>query len=383
MTVHALAEELRKCYVTYLYQYEYFLSMFALDPFQAANTKTFPTEFNMNSFKKSFEELQQRNHDVAIHSSSSSSPYRDHFSSPASHSSARSSTPQFGDSATACSIQSHKDKEKNKNERIQKFSHILNPLIEINCHVCCHPVSAQHTICYICRKLFDWNCVQPPLVQTPIMPWLCARCFESTHFGYGVGKDYSFASYALHAMKFRHDWCRSNHPKFSNSDCMYELHTIEELTPQCHSATDMPTCICDIPEHILLSGYWQIVCGDDRTQRITVDYGNDIDKSSYGSIFPTIGPYARSSWNLHNFPLQQRSLFHDMKGISGKNRNVRTYCLCNRIIWSLCIVYVIMCLGVTASWVYVGMMFTSFAWHTEDHYTYSINYNHFGAPKQW
>ncbi|ETO32448.1 hypothetical protein RFI_04668 [Reticulomyxa filosa] len=29
------------------------------------------------------------------------------------------------------------------------------------------------------------------------------------------------------------------------------------------------------------------------------------------------------------------------------------------------------------------MLFTTFGWHYEDHYTFSVNYNHYGAVKQW
>jgi len=39
--------------------------------------------------------------------------------------------------------------------------------------------------------------------------------------------------------------------------------------------------------------------------------------------------------------------------------------------------------GITIPMIYVGMCFSSFCWHNEDNYLYSINYLHQGAPKSW
>ena len=39
--------------------------------------------------------------------------------------------------------------------------------------------------------------------------------------------------------------------------------------------------------------------------------------------------------------------------------------------------------GITIPWFYLGMLYSSFCWHTEDLYLYSLNYMHEGSPKIW
>ncbi|KAM9112932.1 LOW QUALITY PROTEIN: uncharacterized protein ACDP82_019795 [Pangshura tecta] len=66
--------------------------------------------------------------------------------------------------------------------------------------------------------------------------------------------------------------------------------------------------------------------------------------------------YAASGWNLNVMPvLQQSVLCHINADIS----------------------------GMKVPWLYVGMVFSAFCWHIEDHWSYSINYLHWGEPKTW
>lgn len=86
----------------------------------------------------------------------------------------------------------------------------------------------------------------------------------------------------------------------------------------------------------------------------TVEYACDIDGSAFSSS-PT-DELGKSKWNL--------------KGLSR---------LSNSILRLLDAAIP----GVTDPMLYIGMLFSMFAWHVEDHYLYSINYHHCGASKTW
>ncbi|XP_062233109.1 lysine-specific demethylase JMJ703-like [Phragmites australis] len=109
--------------------------------------------------------------------------------------------------------------------------------------------------------------------------------------------------------------------------------------------------------------YWRIV--ERPTEEIEVLYGADLETGTFGSGFPKLSPemksdvehkYAQSGWNLNNLPRLQGSV------LSFEGGDIS---------------------GVLVPWVYVGMCFSSFCWHVEDHHLYSLNYMHWGAPKMW
>ncbi|XP_010528755.1 PREDICTED: putative lysine-specific demethylase JMJ16 isoform X2 [Tarenaya hassleriana] len=109
--------------------------------------------------------------------------------------------------------------------------------------------------------------------------------------------------------------------------------------------------------------YWRIV--EKATEEIEVLYGADLETGVFGSGFPRTSSeegsslaekYVKSGWNLNNLPRLPGSLLsYESSDIS----------------------------GVLVPWLYIGMCFSSFCWHVEDHHLYSLNYMHWGAPKMW
>ncbi|MBA0621489.1 hypothetical protein Godav_007104 [Gossypium davidsonii] len=117
----------------------------------------------------------------------------------------------------------------------------------------------------------------------------------------------------------------------------------------------------------------------------SVEYACDVEGSAFSSS-PS-DPLGSSKWNLevlisegpteliplYSIPKLPRSV------ISGK---VVIYRL-SRLPKSTLRLLETAIPGVTDPMLYIGMLFSMFAWHVEDHYLYSINYHHCGASKTW
>jgi len=169
--------------------------------------------------------------------------------------------------------------------------------------------------------------------------------------GFDDGKQYTYRGYKEMADHFYNNWIEKHHKG-------------EEITLE-----------------LLAKDYWDLV--ETNREAVTVEYGNDIDTSQYSSGFPSATKnkssqptnnntedeatrttddmndpnyYASSTWNLNNMPSAPGSLLHFLT--TGIN-------------------------GINVPWLYMGMLFASFCWHTEDNFFYSINYSHFGGVKQW
>ncbi|XP_074326344.1 lysine-specific demethylase JMJ13-like isoform X3 [Apium graveolens] len=106
-----------------------------------------------------------------------------------------------------------------------------------------------------------------------------------------------------------------------------------------------------LPATYMEKEFWnEIACG--KTE--SVEYACDVDGSAFSSS-PS-DQLGKSKWNLKNISRLPKSILRLLETIIP---------------------------GVTEPMLYIGMLFSMFAWHVEDHYLYSMNYHHCGAAKTW
>ncbi|GAV57257.1 JmjC domain-containing protein/JmjN domain-containing protein/zf-C5HC2 domain-containing protein/FYRN domain-containing protein/FYRC domain-containing protein [Cephalotus follicularis] len=164
-------------------------------------------------------------------------------------------------------------------------------------------------------------------------------------FGFNSGSDFTLDEFQKYADDFKESYFgmknSSEGLKFGIDEMKRRKPTVEDIEGE----------------------YWRIV--EQPTDEVEVCYGADLETGIFGSGFPkessTVAEghsdqYAKSGWNLNNLPRLPGSV------LSFEGCDIS---------------------GVLVPWLYVGMCFSSFCWHVEDHHLYSLNYLHWGDSKIW
>ncbi|KAG5457839.1 MAG: JmjC domain, hydroxylase-domain-containing protein, partial [Olpidium bornovanus] len=185
-------------------------------------------------------------------------------------------------------------------------------------------------------------CLDPPLEAVPDGEWYCTSCLVRSggDYGFEEGETYSLHEFKTKADDFKRKWF-PNHPDAVGVDA--------------HGGAKGGLTL----ERAVEREFWKLV--ESPHVNCEVEYGADLHSTVHGSGFPTIekqplDPYSRDPWNLNIIPVLRDSLFSHIKSDIS---------------------------GMMVPWLYVGMCFSTFCWHNEDHYTYSVNYMHWGDTKTW
>ncbi|XP_077454507.1 lysine-specific demethylase 5B-B isoform X2 [Stigmatopora argus] len=227
-------------------------------------------------------------------------------------------------------------------QRYKKYIEAVppNPVDLVVCLVCGSGGDEDRLLlCDGCDDSYHTFCLIPPLNDVPKGDWRCPKCLaqecSKPHEAFGFEqayRDYSLRAFGQMADAFKSDYF------------------------------NMPVHM--VPTELVEKEFWRLVGAIE--EDVTVEYGADIASKEFGSGFPIpngkfkIAPadekYLKCGWNLNNMAMM--------------NPSVLTH-----VTADIC--------GMTLPWLYVGMCFSSFCWHIEDHWSYSINYLHWGEPKTW
>ncbi|XP_058722877.1 lysine-specific demethylase JMJ15-like [Vicia villosa] len=171
-------------------------------------------------------------------------------------------------------------------------------------------------------------------------------CEAEEKYGFQSGSDFTFKDFQQYASYFKE--CYFGLKDANDGDKLSDSNRQKRPEPS---------------EEEIEGEYWRIV--EQPTDEVEVFYGADLETGVFGSGFPKASSsltkgypdqYALSGWNLNNFPRLPGSV------LSFEGSDIS---------------------GVLVPWLYVGMCFSSFCWHVEDHHLYSLNYLHWGDPKIW
>ncbi|OCF37553.1 hypothetical protein I316_00679 [Kwoniella heveanensis BCC8398] len=230
------------------------------------------------------------------------------------------------------------------------------------CEVCRGGHAADKILlCDGCDRGFHTYCLDPPLASVPTNEeWFCTSCLlsQGDDFGFDEGEDHSMASFQARDASFSYHWWNRHRPQATSSSAPPSSNgLIKDIKPNNPLARNFGKV--SVTEDDVEREFWRLT--ESATDTVEVEYGADVHSTTHGSAGPTmethpLDPYAADGWNLNNMPILPDSLLRYIRSDIS---------------------------GMTVPWIYLGMMFSTFCWHNEDHYTYSVNYMYWGETKTW
>ncbi|KZO98092.1 hypothetical protein CALVIDRAFT_562482 [Calocera viscosa TUFC12733] len=191
-------------------------------------------------------------------------------------------------------------------------------------------------LCDGCDAAFHMYCLDPPLTQIPKSKWFCHACLFGTggDYGFDEGQEHSLESFHMRDVEFSKKWFDAHPPAPADLENKEEDSRLIGQGPE------------RVSETAIEREFWRLV--ESRTETVEVEYGADVHSTVHGSASPTtethpLDPYARDGWNLNNLAILPDSLLRYIKSDIS---------------------------GMTVPWTY-------------DHYTYSVNFMHWGETKTW
>lgn len=152
---------------------------------------------------------------------------------------------------------------------------------------------------------------------------------------------------------------------FEHSPRLYNLDSFENVAYNVKTTLFHMAWSGCTPE-IIEQEYWKNISFGDPTMKVL--YGSDLNSENHGSGFPTAAKsdtnesngyndiFIKHGWNLNNISTLKDSVLSYFGSCTSRLNEPRMH---------------------------VGMCFSTFCWHYEEHWSYSISYLHWGEPKTW
>ncbi|KFD65775.1 hypothetical protein M514_07662 [Trichuris suis] len=191
-------------------------------------------------------------------------------------------------------------------------------------------------LCETCPYAYHTFCLVPPLNDVPYGIWFCSRCIQLEYV-----KALDWSGFELDTRQYTLEEFKQEVDEFKARHFAYETVSADEVEKE----------------------FWRLVCNP--TGNVIAKYAADLSTSEVGSGFPKrddpdLTPdeleYAQSPWNLNNLASSPES------ALSFIDKEI---------------------LRIKVPSMHIGSCFSTFCWHVEDHWAYSINYLHWGEPTTW